>query len=322
MVRRLARRTRSAQDEGLPIEETSPETPAEAAGPGTDKKSPGLGPLSRILQAWTEAKPGTPRTVAQEVAQLYGHLQPWQLRPEHFLAILENWRHHHKRSTAREKRTVFARLLRHLAACGCTAAQVSLPRVARSQVRAVVATTAELAALFHHAQPWLRLFILLCTQLGLRYAEAMRVSPTSWNRGDRTITVSTKGGKLRTIPTTVAIEEILAAAQPAPGEEHESCVRILKGKRYGAKLSPQHWTVHHHWKKLKEAARVNPDLTIHDLRRTAATMLYRSTLDVLAVQQFLGHADLKATSAYLAPFAPTRMRELIEQLKLPTEVKQ
>jgi len=70
---------------------------------------------------------------------------------------------------------------------------------------------------------------------------------------------------------------------------------------------------------------VNDELTAHDLRRTAATILYGATKDLRVPQQLLGHKNLSSTLEYLAPLAPDEARRYAELLrfdKFKSEVKQ
>jgi len=49
-------------------------------------------------------------------------------------------------------------------------------------------------------------------------------------------------------------------------------------------------------------------VTPHDLRRTYARRLYEGGLDVVAIQQNLGHADLKTTLGYIGTLDADRRR--------------
>ena len=52
-------------------------------------------------------------------------------------------------------------------------------------------------------------------------------------------------------------------------------------------------------RKLCARAGIEPAKSAHDIRRTVATRLYRSTHDVELVRQFLGHSDVKTTWGYI-----------------------
>ncbi len=45
----------------------------------------------------------------------------------------------------------------------------------------------------------------------------------------------------------------------------------------------------------------------HDLRHTAATMMVTSGVDIVTVQQILGHSDIKMTARYTHPTTETKM---------------
>ena len=52
-------------------------------------------------------------------------------------------------------------------------------------------------------------------------------------------------------------------------------------------------------RKLCARAGIKPAKSAHDIRRTVATRLYRSTHDVELIRQFLGHSDVKTTWGYI-----------------------
>ena len=161
----------------------------------------------------------------------------------------------------------------------------------------------------------MRLLLLLCSRLALRFSEALAITLSDYDHANRTVLVfSTKTQRKRTMPLTADIEVLLAAI--AGSDPTIPAVELLAGRRR-SKTS-----IHQNFRQLKQRAGVGPQLHFHDLRRTAATMLYRQTHDVRAAQQLLGHASLHATAYYLAPFDTAQMRELINSLPLYTRTTQ
>jgi integrase len=190
---------------------------------------------------------------------------------------------------------------------------LEFPRAPGPKARENTALPDQLAALRAAAPPWLRLFILLCWQTALRFSEAIAVTPRSFNPERNTATIRTKGDKVRTIPLT---EEILELIRPTlEGDPDKSCVALLKGTRCSPGAIRSAWC--QLCKRLK-IENVNP----HDLRRTTATRLYWKTKDIRLVQQYLGHDSMTSTLRYLAPLKEEELREYHKLLAFHSEVKQ
>jgi integrase len=91
--------------------------------------------------------------------------------------------------------------------------------------------------------------------------------------------------------------------------------RVVKGKRYP--LTPSGFKTA--WRRAKKAAGIKK-FRNHDLRHDFATKLYDETGDIYAVQNAMGHADVKTTMRYvhrrkgavntaIAEIAKTRLRK-------------
>ncbi len=228
---------------------------------------------------------------------------------------MQRWRQTTTPTTAWNYTQALRRFLRHLRTHGGPDLVDELPRLRKPTARETIAQPDELQRLINHAQPWFRLHLLLCSQLGLRISESLSLTRASWNQEAHTLTFTGKGRRARTMPTLPEIDQLLALA-PTEHPAHQ-ILAALKGV--------ETLTTHQlraAWKKLKLRARVNPNLNPHDLRRTAATQLYRHTKDIRAVQQLLGHHSLQATTTYLAPLDPGELEALLLDLKTPTETKQ
>jgi integrase len=268
------------------------------------KKSPALGQISAHVEA-LHAAHGPDTNYRQALAQLSeiaGHLEPRQLNPLMAFGLVAGWRHRNAPSTAYHRRNALQRILRHLEKFG--APPIDLPKLRMPKARGITATREEIAQLLTHASPHMRLFILLCWHLALRFSEAFAVSTQAWDRDNHTITVTVKGGGERTIPTTPEVEEMLAVAthHEAPGQ---GAVSALHGHRSYSK-----YALRMEWKRLKKKAGLRGhEANPHDLRRTTATALYAISKDLRAVQQYLGHTTMAATVHYIAPLAPDKLRE-------------
>jgi integrase/recombinase XerC len=167
-------------------------------------------------------------------------------------------------------------------------------------------------------QPFLRLYMLLYFQCGLRSSEALAVSPRTWNPETHAVTIPVKGKKMRTAEVTPEVETLFLAAHAEP-TDHRSYIELLRGRQVTAHSIRQQWQAH------RDKCGISNAVTAHDLRRTAATILYAATKDLRVPQQLLGHQNLASTLRYIAPMAPDEARRYAELLrfdKFHTEVKQ
>jgi len=193
---------------------------------------------------------------------------------------------------------------------------IRLPKAPQEQ-RAVTASVDELARILKEPQPWLRLYILLYFQCGIRRAETLRVTPRTWNREEHTVTIQTKGGKTQTLHISEDVEALFASAgNPDPDTPF---IHVLRGRPLtGSSLN-------HAWQAHRKKSGIRSEVHTHDLRRTAATIVYTATKDLRAAQQLLGHQNLTSTLRYLAPMHPDDARKYSELLRFEhfkSEVKQ
>ncbi len=196
-----------------------------------------------------------------------------------------------------------------------------LPRLRKPEPRTVIAQPGELREMLRRSEPWLRLFLYLTGQRGLRFTEAAELAPIHYDAERQEITFPKKGGGTLTLPVSEQIANLLQLA-PTTTDPTMPFLDLLRGKRAlrGERMAPS--AIRRAWKKLKRDCGVNPELRPHDLRRTFAVELYEGTKDIRAVQQAMGHKHLASTVHYLAHRDPARLRALLESLRLPTEVKQ
>jgi integrase len=238
-------------------------------------------------------------------------LAPHQLSQTFLNGLFLDWKKRYARNTMHVRWLMLKRMLRSLEAHGVP--PLEFAKVPGPRAREATATPAQLAALRHSAPPWLRLFILLCWQTALRFSEALAVTPRSYNADTSTVTIRTKGDKTRTIPLTEEIRDLLKPT--LDGDRDTSCIALLKGTRCSPGAIRSAWC---QLTKRLGIEGVNP----HDLRRTTATALYRTTHDLRAVQQYLGHDAMTSTLRYLAPLKEEELREYHKLLSFHSEVKQ
>ena len=194
---------------------------------------------------------------------------------------------------------------------------ITPPKVPPQTQRTTTATTDELSRLMASPPAWLRLYMLLYFQCGLRRAETLRITPRTWNPERHSVTIEVKGGRDRTAQVTPEVEALFTACGPT--DPDTPFLYALRGKPLTPSGILKAWHVH------RKKCGVNPALPAHDLRRTAATILYHATKDLRVAQQLLGHKSLTSTLSYIAPLAPEETQKhqaLLTFDRFKSEVKQ
>jgi site-specific recombinase XerD len=88
---------------------------------------------------------------------------------------------------------------------------------------------------------------------------------------------------------------------------HRKLVSILKKRNKNAQYSLvfhnqgrllRHWNLSIPFKRYVKKARLNPDLTLHSLRHSFASMLVDNGASLYVVQKLLGHSDVSSTQIY------------------------
>jgi integrase len=232
--------------------------------------------------------------------RLVGDAAIHEVREADILKFWAAWKERYAHNTLYHSTAILRRILRHLERNG--GPHIELPHVKMPRAREIVATQEQLDALLGAAKPHMRLFILLCWQMALRFAEALRVTPRSFDTATNTVRIIVKGGKERTLPVT---PDVLAHILPTlrHGDPDESCVSLINGRKTGM------LGVRAAWNRLCKKLGIS-NLNPHDLRRTTATRLYHaSNHDLRAVQQYLGHDSMASTVRYIAPSQDEQLRE-------------
>ena len=283
------------------------------------KKTPPPGQtIGELAKLWAENTRSVHQArVAREVIETFGNIPPQAFNAFQAGSLVNLWKKRLKPWTVYQYRNAFQQFLGHLTAFGTP--PIKLARAATPQQRAIVATGDELARLLKDPPPHLRLFILLYLQCGLRRNEALAVTPRTWDEAEHTVRIPVKGGRVRTAQVTEDVETLFRACGPEP-EPDTSFIALLSGRR---SYKPE--GIRNAWEKHRKRCGINPEVHAHDLRRTAATILYTATKDLRIPQQLLGHKNLTSTLAYLAPMAPDEARKYTELLRFhhfKSEVKQ
>jgi len=307
VLRPLDRSRREAPHKGVQDCQSGESAPTQNA-PGTrNKKSPAQESTAEIALLWASGKKHPPhKEVAKDVIAAFGHLRPHQVNPLMVGALVSEWRKKYSANYTYNRRQSLQELLGYLTHFG--AQPMKPPRVPYPAQRAVVMRGDELARLLANPPAYVRLFILLYLQCGLRRTEALAVTPRTWDRENHTVSVKVKGGHTRTLEITADVENMFLAAGNDPDAD-TSFIHILRGRRISDSALRQAWRRH------RRACGIPDTVTAHDLRRSAATILYAATKDLRVPQQLLGHKSLASTLKYLAPLAPDEARRYSELLR-------
>ena len=143
--------------------------------------------------------------------------------------------------------------------------------------------------------------LTLFLNCGMRLSELCGISLSDMDRDLRSLRVLGKGAKERIIylnpSCTDAIRAYLPLRDPngeAKGPDRNALFLSSQHKRINPR-SVQHMVE----KKLNEAGLGYRDLSVHKLRHTAATLMYREGgVDILMLKEILGHEQLSTTQIY------------------------
>lgn len=147
---------------------------------------------------------------------------------------------------------------------------------------------------------------------GIRVSELVGLDVDDLDRDQRTVRVTGKGDKQRTVPFGVpaaeAIEAWLVRGRPQL-VTGESQAAVFLGRR-GRRVDPRQVreVVHQLLAHVPDA----PDLGPHGLRHSAATHLLEGGADLRMVQELLGHASLSTTQIY-THVSTERLRRSFQQ---------
>lgn len=167
--------------------------------------------------------------------------------------------------------------------------------------RNVTATQDEKDALLDAAPPYLRLWILFCSDLAIRSGTAARLSPEHYDPDSGILHFTTKKGARQTLPVTHEIRELLALCDQ---RDPSAFVQQLKrNQRRRGPLPPagpaNTSRLNCQFAALRRSLGITRKLTLHDLRRTTAVAMLQHTHDIRDVQALLGHRSLQSTIWYL-----------------------
>ena len=252
-------------------------------------------------------------------------ITPYTLNIGHIRLLIESWKEHLSPMTIYQRRAALERFLEYTDHIHHTDHAHDVPKVARPSQRTLIAQEDELRRVLDVVPLWMKAFILMCRLMGLRHGEAAEMTPANYNLADHTLAFKRKMGGTSHIPVPAELQPAIELARSM--DPHESILVSLGMK----KTDDPRKLIGRRWREAVKKAKANPNLHIHDLRRTVATELYSHTKDLRAVQTLLGHRSLSSTILYIAPMDPDKLRSLMEEMKpafnlsamkLPTETPQ
>lgn len=137
--------------------------------------------------------------------------------------------------------------------------------------------------------------LTLFLQCGLRLSELVGINMNDIEDGF--LRVTGKGNKERFVylsPAALDAIEAYKAVRPTPKAGHSNALFLSRNRQ---RISPK--TVQWMVKRFISEAGLDPTrYSTHKLRHTAATLMYRSGVDLRVLQEILGHTNLGTTQIY------------------------
>lgn len=153
--------------------------------------------------------------------------------------------------------------------------------------------------------------------LGLRVGEVHRLNINSIDFNKNEITIIGKKGQKRTLPLLPEMISILKDyLQVRPNFLNSSECQALFISKKGKRIAIR--TIEDNFKKLTKKSGLNKpfNVTCHTLRHSQATLLNEKGVDVLVIQNILGHASPRTTIRYYIHATEKQIREAMEKLPI------
>ncbi len=195
-----------------------------------------------------------------------------------------------------------------------------VPRLSGTRPRNVTADRETINLLTSNARPEMRLWILLCSDMGIRSGTALGLAPEHYDARNGTISFTTKKAAILTLPITDAIAALLDTCDldnPLPfiTQLRIRVVGNMGRPRVNARVNC--YNMRAEFAQLRRSLGITKRITLHDLRRTTAVSIYKRTRDLHIVQAFLGHRNMQATIWYLDHDLQPVGRNILEEAKQP-----
>lgn len=219
------------------------------------------------------------------------------------LDTVGDWERKYAHVTRVNQHNVLRRMLRWLwEEHGAPKLDTYVPRLTGVRPRNVTATRDEIETILNAAPPEMRLWLLLCSDLGMRSGTAVRISPHAYREDRKEFSFTTKKGAHQTLPVTAEIETILKTCDPQSTLPYVTQLRKLKTANHGRPMrnaSVNVFQLRKEFATLRATLGITKRIVPHDLRRSTAVALYRQTRDLRLVQSLLGHRTMQSTIWYL-----------------------
>lgn len=154
----------------------------------------------------------------------------------------------------------------------------------------------------------------LMYQLGLRVGEVHRLNLKNIDLKNNSIIVIGKGNKPRSLPINPELGDILCQYLAVRDQLYNSWLTVaLFVSKKGNRLAIR--TMENNFKKLLfySSVKVPFNVTCHTLRHSLASHLNDNDVDILVIQDILGHSSTRSTEPYIHP-SQDRIRKALEKL--------
>lgn len=132
---------------------------------------------------------------------------------------------------------------------------------------------------------------------GLRLAELVSIDLNDIDLGQQQLIVTGKGNKTRYLPIgSKAVKAVRRWLKVRPDFCRDDSEQALFVSKQAKRIS--HRNVQSRLKQLVKTRSIDQQLSPHALRHSFATHMLESSGDLRAVQELLGHADIKTTQIY------------------------
>lgn len=231
-------------------------------------------------------------------------------------------------STIARRLTCFMRAMKVAKAKGWIPAVPDAPDLGARNTVVRYVTPAEEKALIaeaerHKWEPARRVMprvIRFLIDVGCRESELVRARP-QFVTDDGIVFPDRKNGSTIKVPLTARARENLTELFRDEWWQHMTADvnDADRDTRDKARKNLKDWLTHR-FSEIRDAAGLT-DVTIHVLRHTTASRLLQAGFELVKVQQWLGHKDIKTTLIYahLAPSALNAGKAILERMQLPED---
>lgn len=242
--------------------------------------------------------------ISKAIIATAGSVPPRKVTPAHVAEVNDYIKsNRYALSTKATKASALRRILRYLwEHHGAPKLDQQVSTYPGLRPRNVTVTDEEKQRLLDAANPHLRLWLLLCSDLALRSTTAVNVGPQHYNQHSQLFRLSTKMGAKVTLPATDEIAELIARCTPNSPHSFVRQLWVEDWKKRGRPVDPNKGSataLRLALRTLRAQLGIHRRITPHDFRRTTAVAMLGATGDVRDVQALLGHRSLQATIWYL-----------------------